>query len=176
MAKKATKTPEAKKAEKVIQGDDRGKDVREQTMEARGIDPNEKASVDAGDAGSAASKPPLTDEMKARDAQIEEREKFLKSQGLDPDTERNSPGDGGLRKVEAADTSKKQYRGMVTVTGVHGQTHEKISARIDLPTASGEEFVHYAFFQHHPAADRDLSTITIDPENKDDPNLRSRFE
>lgn len=164
-----------KSADKVIQGDTRGLDVAEQTLEARGIDPNEKNKIDPGKAGSAASKPPLTDEMKARDAQIKEREDYLRSQGLDPDMERNFPGTG-LKKVEKASTSNKQYRGMVTVTGIHGQTHEKISSRIDFPEASGVDYVHYAFFQHHPAADHDPSTITIDPENKDDPNLRSRFE
>jgi hypothetical protein len=150
-------------------------DVTEQTLEARGIDPDDK-KMDAGSAGSAAAQPPLTPQMKAVDAQLKERREFLEGQGLDADKERNTPGTGGLKKVEAATTSKKSYRGMVTVTGVHGQTHEKISARIDLPQDSGEEFVHYAFFQHHPAADRDVSTITIDASNKDDPNLRSRWE
>jgi hypothetical protein len=177
MAKKSKKTETAEKPE-VIQGDDRGKDVAEQTMEARGIDPNERTSIAAGKAGSAASQPPLTPEMKARDAQIEEREEFLREQGADPDTERNSPGGGinNLKKVEAADTSSKQYRGMVTVSGIHGQTHEKVSCRIDLPTACGEEYVHYAFFSHHPAAVRDVSTIVIDSKNETDPNLRSHFE
>jgi hypothetical protein len=164
----------AEKAPEVIQGDTHGKDVVEQTQAARGID-KDSNKVDPGKAGSAASKPPLTDEMKARDAQIKEREDYLRSQGLDPDVERNNPG-GGLKKVERADIKAKQYRGMVTVTGIHGQTHEKISARIELPEASGEDYVQRAFYAHHPAAIRDPSTVTIDPENKDDPNLRSRFE
>jgi len=172
---KATKTA-AKKPE-VIQGDDHGKDVIEQTKEARGMKEGVEA-VDAGSAGSAAAKPPLTPEMKARDAQIEDREQYLEDNGVDAARDRNFPGGGpaGLKKVEMADKPSKLYRGMVTVTGVHGQTQEKISARIDLPQESGEQFVHYAFFQHHPAANRDTATITIDPENKDDPNLRSRWE
>lgn len=164
--KTARKTP-APPESNVIQGDDRGKDVVEQTREARGE--TEQAPVNL--AGEAGTPMPRTPEMEARDKQIEERRAFLEEQG----TNVNEAG-ANLKKVEAADTSKKQYRGMVTVTGVHGQTHEKISARIDLPLASGEEYVHYAFFAHHPAADRDVSTITIDPENKDDPNLRSRYE
>jgi hypothetical protein len=177
MAKRSKKTatkraaPEPTPPESnVIQGDDHGKDVIEQTREARG-GTGEQERVDlAGDAGTA---PPRTDEMQARDKQIEERREFLEERG----TSSNDAGRAGnLKKVEAADTSQKQYRGMVTVSGIHGQTHEKISCRIDLPTASGEEYVHYAFFAHHPAANRDPSTITIDPLNQSDPFLRSRFE
>lgn len=177
MAKKKTKTEKTDtkaKQPEVIEGDDRGLDVVEQTREARGIEEGDN-NVDPGKAGSAASQPPLTPEMKAVDAQIEERREYLRDNGIDLNQDRNNPG-AALRKVELADTSKKQYRGMVTVSGVHGQTHEKVSCRIDLPTASGEEYVHYAFFAHHPAADRDVSTIKIDSENKDDPNLRSHFE
>lgn len=169
--KSETTDTKANKLPEVIEGDDRGLDVTEQTREARGIE-EENGEIDAGKAG---TPPHTTPEMKATDAQIEERKEYLRSAGLDPNQERNNPG-VALRKVEIADTSKKQYRGMVTVSGVHGQTHEKISARIDLPTASGEEYVHYAFFVHHPAADRDPATITIDHENRDDPNLRSHFE
>lgn len=173
MAKRKSNTTKAPKAPEVIQGDDHGKDVLEQTKEARGLDKEDK-KVDAGKAGSAASKPPLTDEMKARDAQIKEREDYLRSQGLDPDYERNFGG-GGLKKVQLAATKAKQYQGMVTVTGVHGGTHEKISARIDLPAATGEYGVKQAFYAHHPAASHD-EPITIDADNKDDPNLRSRYE
>lgn len=171
MARKSKKT-KAPKGSDVIKGDDHGKDVIEQTKEARGEDGDK--GIDPGKAGSAASKPPYTDEMKARDAQIKEREQYLEDNGIDPDQDRNNPG-GGLKKVEMADTKARLYQGMVTVTGVHGDTHEKISARIDLPVATGEYGVKRAFFAHHPAASRE-EEITIDAENVTDPNLRSRYE
>jgi hypothetical protein len=160
------------KADKVIQGDDHGKDVVEQTKEARGIEDG-PATVDPGSAMPKKAEPPLTPEMAARDAQIKEREDYLRGNGVDPDQDRNNPN-ARLKKVEKADVGKKMYRGMVTCTSVHAGTHEKISARIDLPEAVGEERVWLDFKAHHANAMREH--FVIDASNTDDPSLRSRYE
>ena len=163
MAKKANKDS------KVVEGGNAAKvDIVEQTNEARGIDSDAKGGDDSGKVVEAA-KPIYTPEMKVRDAQIKARQEHLAAHGAT-----DNVAQSGLKKVEQVNKGK-QYKGLLTVTSVHGQTHEKISANIDVPTASGEDYVKYAFLQHHPMAMVD-DTFTIDETNTDDPNLRSRYE
>lgn len=166
-------------AKNLVKGDDQGHDVFQQAREIRGEpEPGEAATEDdsKNTAGVGKSKQAAqanyTDEQKQRDLAKEAREEYLESLGL---SSNDVGSQSGGKKVVPSGIGGKQYVGPVTCESVHGQTHEKISARIDLPTATGEEGVYRAFQAHHANAMREH--FKIDATNQSiDPNLRSRFE
>ena len=159
--------------ENVVRGNTRGLTIDQQTKEARGEtdekEDKEKAEGKADGRDKEAEKllEEAFPERKAINLRVEARREHAKKAGFDI----NRPA--SKFKVEKVGKGK-QYVGMVTCESVHGETQERISARIELPTPRGEDYVFYAFQQHHPHATRE--DFKIDPENKIDPNLRSRYE
>jgi hypothetical protein len=144
--------------------------ITEQAKEARGEE--EAKKDDGGAVDTSAADANYTDEEKAKDAAKDAKVKHLESLGLDPEAA-SQPGTGGF-KVEDADPDEPMYVGVVTVEGVDGQYYKKISTRIDVgPTPKGHDWLEYAFKVHFPSADISKG-ITVDPENKTDPLLRTQ--
>lgn len=166
----ATKTETPDPASKAIKGENQDIDLKDQIEKARGT---EEAADDKGgkvdSKVTAAAKAAATPEMNLRDAAKEAREEHLRSLGVDP----AHPG-GGYKKVEPAKIKEKMYVGDVTCESVSGETHERISAKINLPSPKGEEYVWYAFKVHHMTAMREY--FKIDPDNETDPMLRTHLE
>jgi hypothetical protein len=173
MANKSKAQPESK----VIQGEK--VDGLEQIEKARGLDKKNDLKkgdkVDSRDRQAEKLLDKADPKREATNLRVAARADYLKAHGETPGNE----GDGGassgsLKKVGEIVNLGKQYRGDVTCTSVHGQTHEKISAKIHLPVPHGEDSVFAAFKQYHPNAVRD--EFEIDATNKADPGLRSRYE
>lgn len=171
MSDTETKTP-VDPAEKAIEGENQDRTLHQQIELARGKEETKEDKGGKVDSKvTAAAKAATTPEMELRDAAKDAREEHLRSLGIDP----SNPS--GIKKVEPSGTKNKMYKGMVTVTGESGEFHQKISARIDLgATPRGEAWIRdHAFKEHFPSFDRDAG-IKIDPENKDDPALRTSFD
>jgi hypothetical protein len=175
MATEKTEKADKDPAAKAIKGEVApNQSVIDQAKKARGEEPNKPddgGKVNSG-AKSAAEKA-TTPEMELRDAAKKAKEEHLESLGLDKETASN-PG-SGIHKVENAETKEPMYQGVVTVTGVDGQYHKKISTRIDTgPEARGLAWLKYAFKQHFPSVDLNAE-IEVDPKNESDPLLRSQY-
>lgn len=145
--------------------------VVDQAREARGDE--EKKEDKGGDASLKPSTFPNSDELAHRDEAKEARVEHLRSLGInDPE---NPQGDTGVHKVLPPEKGEKMYTGIVTVRGTDGQYGNPISTRIDCgPFPKGEHWLkNKAFKEHFPSADL-TKPITIDPENKSDPLLRTQ--
>ena len=171
---RAEKEDEGADEEKnVVRGDTHGKTIEQQTKEARGEGDEKEdkkkleGKADGRDKEAEKILEEAFPERKAINLRVDARRDHAKALGFDV----NRPE--RVFKVEKVDQGK-QFVGMVTCESVHGETHERISARIELPTPRGEEYVWYAFKQHHPHAMRE--EFKIDADNKIDPNLRTRYE
>lgn len=162
----------------VIQGDvtvgkENNLTAREQGQVARGeVDENGKPKADNkvaeaekkanAKASAAAVESGLTDKEKAVDAALVERRKVLEAAGET----------AGVKIVK---TDAKLYVGKLTVSGTAGATGEPISIVYEQAEPTTEDGVFWAFRAYHPSALRD-KTFKIDPENKDDPTLRTYKE
>lgn len=148
------------------------KTAAEQAKEARGDEEGKKD--DGGAADTKAADLVYTDEKKAKDAAKDARIEHLEALGLDPEVSSRPGGGLGDFKVESANSGEPMYTGVVTVEGVDGQYHKKISTRIDVgPFPKGHSWLEYAFKQHFPSANI-AKGITVDPKNESDPLLRTQ--
>ena len=159
----------------IVEGQPRAdiKDAAAQAREARGED-EDATKDDGGAADTTAAELVYTDEKKARDAEVEARREYLEKVTGDPEASVRPGGASGDFKVENADAGEPMYTGVVTVEGVDGQYHKKISTRIDVGLfPKGHGWLTYAFKQHFPSADISKG-ITVDAANESDPLLRTQ--
>lgn len=148
--------------------------IIEQAKAARGEDDKDKAPAKEK-VDTSAAEANYTDEQKSKDAAVKAKHDHLETLGLDPDVA-SQPGGHGMFKVEDADTKEKMYTGVVTVTGVDGRYHKKLSTRINCGSVPiGAKAVEHIFKDYAPSLDLSAG-IEIDPKNEADPLLRTQFE
>lgn len=153
---------------KVIKGKDHKLTAQQQGQKARGeLDENLEVipgKEPAGEklnltAGSAAANAALTDKEKARDKQIEERNKYLEESGE------------GRKTVKV---SEPLYHGKISAEAIAAATGEKVSVVWEQAQPTTEDGLFHSFLAYHPSAKRD--TFKIDTDNEIDPTLRTYLE
>lgn len=152
------------------------KTLEQQIKEARGEEEGgdkDKAMRDYSDGADKEAEKALEEafpERKAIDLRVEARRKFNEKFGIDP----NKPDD--RFKVEISDKvkDKKLYKGRLTLQSVHGETHERLAFVTNEDVARGEDYLWYVMKRAHPHAIREF--FEVDPENKTEPQYRSRYE